>query len=290
MLKRNIAVIMAMLIVFISAASVLIHGTESENNASVFEIRNQIYSSKIAVAHYNNTNGLKLFTGDGFYQENRSGSHNIVMQYTKNGNINDFIRNDSDGVYMTGTYENTALVFYVRETHSEFTRLQIELTSKDEKSYFASMQPDDAQVTISLGVQDTNSPKWVVIAEDFINEADYLTIDYTKCPYDAQKNAYRVVLRTDDGMACFSKIELTGLELVDISGAKQDITYQDGIPSAPFNSESDADYIAVSAQMESEMFMTDSDDSHNLIKSFLLDFISFIARITDILVSLYGRG
>lgn len=284
------AIIISLLVLSVTAAAFAPYGSGTENNASVFETRKQAEKGNIAVVSYNSTYGLTLAAGDGTYTEKKNGSE-MSLIYSENDGIDSYLRKGSNGICLTGTYDNTALVFYVRETESEFSRLQIELKGVDEKMYFASIgsaQSPDVSATVRVGIRDGDSLQWLDMLSDCTSATEqYCTVDYTRCPYDSEKNAYQVVIRVDDGMACFTRIELTGLELVDISGDKTDIFYKNGVLSDTHDTGTNADYMSVKNQMESDIVYQDNHNDSSLIRNFLFRLYNFVLEITTLLRSFF---
>lgn len=280
------AIVFLLLLAILTSA---IYGTADENNGSLLEIRNQLRLGNIAVVHYNTTNGITFMTDDGTYKENSPVNGEMSLEFTKK--IDDkLVRNDENGIYLTGTYDNSALVFYVRETESEFSRLQIAVSCIDEKMYFASVgsqDEPDINTTLRLGMHDGVDYRWKEMLSDCtVGGEQYLTIDYTMCPYDESKNAYQIVLRADDGMACFTKVELTGLELVNISGDRKDISYKNGTIAKEHDASVNADYLSIKEQMDSQKLFS-ADTASSLIRNFLQRLYGFVLEITAILRSIF---
>ncbi len=279
-----------LLIVFAMLTSVF-YGSADENNGSLLEIRNQLRLGNMAVVHYNTTNGITFITDDGAYKENTPENGELSLTFAKRIDPK-MLRNDENGIYLTGTYDNSALVFYVRETESEFSRLQVAVNCIDEKMYFASIgSPDTPEIntTVRLGMSDGTHYKWKDILSECTEAGNqYLTIDYPFCPYDESKDAYQVVLRVDDGMACFSEIELTGLELVNISGDRNDISYENGVLADGYDASLNADYLGIKNQMASEKLLPDTAETSSFIKKFLQRLYDFIVEITAILRSIFA--
>lgn len=281
-------IVFSLFVIPFMAALFFLYGFAVENNASVFEIRKQAEKGHIAVVTYDSTSGITLSTSNGTYTEKNT-DNEMKLSYSANEGIDSYLRKGNDGIYLTGTYDNTAIAFYVRETESEFSRLQVEIKGIDEKMYFASIgstQSPDVNTTIRVGIQDGYGLQWLDMLSECTSATEqYCTVDYTRCPYDSEKNAYQVIIRVDEGMACFTKIELTGLDLVDISGDKTDISYQNGVLADAHDAEMNADYMSVKNQMMSDAVYP--ADNSSIIRNFLFRLYNFILRITTLLKSIF---
>lgn len=286
--KYITATVLLLLCIFFTS---VFYGTADENNGSLLEIRNQLRLGNMAVVHYNSTNGITFITDDGTYKEKTQGNEDMHLEFSRRFDPK-LLRNDENGIYLTGTYDNSALVFYVRKTDSEFSRLQIAVNCIDEKMYFAaigSADSPDINSTISLGINTGTGFVWKnMLTGHTESDEQYLTIDYTLCPYDESKDAYQIILKADEGMACFTKIELTGLELVNISGDRKNISYENGILSDLHDASLNADYLSIKNQMESEVCFSENSEVSSLIKNFLQMLYEFVLKITDILRSMFS--
>jgi len=288
-MKRKLHIITTVILLLCTVFNSVLYGSADENNGSLLEIRNQLRLGNIAVVHYNTTNGITFMTDDGTYKENTPVNGEMSLDFTKRIDSK-LVRNDENGIYLTGTYDNSALVFYVRETESEFSRLQIAVSCIDEKMYFASVgsqDEPDINTTLRLGMYDGADYRWKDMLTDCtVGGEQYLTIDYTMCPYDESKNAYQIVLRADEGMACFTKVELTGLELVNISGDRKDISYKNGTIANEHDASVNADYLSIKEQMASQKLFS-ADTASSLIRNFLQRLYGFVLEITAILRSIF---
>lgn len=288
-MKRKLHIITTVILLLCTVFNSVLYGSADENNGSLLEIRNQLRLGNIAVVHYNTSDGITFMTDDGTYKENTPANGEMSLDFTKRIDSK-LVRNDENGIYLTGTYDNSALVFYVKETESEFSRLQIAVSCIDEKMYFASVgsqDKPDINTTIRLGMHDGVDYRWKDILTDCtVSGEQYLTIDYTMCPYDKSKDAYQIVLRADDGMACFTKVELTGLELVNISGDRKDISYKNGTLAKEHDASVNADYLSIKEQMDSQKLFSVNTGS-SLIRNLLQRLYEFIIEITAILRSIF---
>ena len=288
-MKRKLHIMTTVILLLCTVFNSVLYGSADENNGSLLEIRNQLRLGNIAVVHYNTSDGITFMTDDGTYKENTPVNGEMSLDFTKRIDSK-LVRNDENGIYLTGTYDNSALIFYVRETESEFSRLQIAVSCIDEKMYFASVgsqDEPDINTTLRLGMYDGVDYRWKDMLSDCtVGGEQYLTVDYTMCPYDESKNAYQIVLRADDGMACFTKVELTGLELVNISGDRKDISYKNGTIANEHDASVNADYLCIREQMASQKLFSAGTGS-SLIRNFLQRLYGFVLEITAILRSIF---
>ena len=288
-MKRKLHIITTVILLLCTVFNSVLYGSADENNGSLLEIRNQLRLGNIAVVHYNTSDGITFMTDDGTYKENTPVNGEMSLDFTKRIDSK-LVRNDENGIYLTGTYDNSALVFYGRETESEFSRLQIAVSCIDEKMYFASVgsqDEPDINTTLRLGMHDGVDYRWKDMLTDCtVSGEQYLTVDYTMFPYDESKNAYQIVLRADEGMACFTKVELTGLELVNISGDRKDISYKNGTIANEYDASVNADYLSIKEQMTSQKLFSAGTGS-SLIRNFLQRLYWFVLEITAILRSIF---
>lgn len=288
---------------------------DTEINASFTELRDQIIQGKIAVVDYNTTDGIAVSTGTSTWTENLTGE-DTESQYKFNevNNVSDYLlQGPNNEVYMTGTYDNSAIVFYVKEDNSITHSLQLAVRGIDESLFFAGIESDaepQVNATVRVGVYDSTEYKWDDVLVSLTSSTEqYYPIDYRKCYYDATKDAYQVVIRIDNGMASYSGLKLTGLELIDIEGEKTDLYYENGvlmqntdvavaseysISTAAFMQADASTYVnfnSVSRQMRSTEIVSDEEDEDisgdsQLIESFLQKLIILLKKIVNAIRSL----
>lgn len=211
----------------------------TEQNVQFKELRKEIINGNVAVIEYNTTDGITLSTATSTWTEQYNESEiDYQLKFNEVKSIDDYmLQGPNNEVYHTGTYTNSALVMYVRETASENQTLQIGVRGLDESMFFAGIASDaspDVNALIRVGVYEDGSYKWdKPLATITSSTEQYYVIDYKNCYYDSEKGAYQVVIRVDDGMVSYSGIKLAGLEIVDIGGEKTDYFYSSGILMQP---------------------------------------------------------
>ena len=200
-----------------------------EKDAQFIELRKQIVEGKVAVGSYTEDSGLKINTALHTWTEDHDGK----LTSNEVETVEDYLlRGPNNEVYVTGTYDNAALIFYVEETEAETHSLQIALRNVDEIAFFSGVetegQPQD-KVTVRYGIKEGTGYNWKTLVTDMENSTEqYFTIDYTKCPYIEGKG-YQVVVMVDNGMASFSSLKYSGLEFYTIDANIGNIGFINGI-------------------------------------------------------------
>lgn len=211
----------------------------TEQNAEFKELRKEIINGNIAVIEYNVTDGITLSTGTSTWTEQYNESEtDYQLKFNEVTSVDDYLlQGPNNEVYHTGTYSNSALVMYVRETAAQNQSLQIGIRGMDETKFFAGIENDsspDVNAVVRVGVYTEEGYKWdTPLATITSSTEQYYVINYKDCYYDTEKGAYQVVIRADEGMVSYSGIKLTGLEILDIGGEKTDYFYSDGILMQP---------------------------------------------------------
>lgn len=187
-----------------------------------YSFRKQTEYGNMAVVHFSAADGLTIYTSDAerceFFAENGA-----VYPYTR---ASDDALRGSDALYLTGTFDNSAAVFYVRETDAEARSLKITVNAVDEAEFFAGITADrDAVSLVSLAVTDGEAIYWRAL--DTIGENEKtIEIYYEDCPYDEVLGAYVIVLRADEGMTRFDKLTLEGLSLAELEACRYTLHYR----------------------------------------------------------------
>ncbi len=198
---------------------------DTEKGAQFIELRNEIAAGNIAVVKYTDT--ITVSTSTSTWTENLHGE----FIFNEVNSVDDYIlTGPNNEVYMTGTYGQSALVFYVKEIGTGAHSLQIALRGIDENLFFSGNTTDPAVAAkVKFGVYQDGNYAWEWLNEKVISSTEqYYVIDYTKCYYDSTKGAYQVVITVDEGMISFSSLKLTGLELVIVNGEKASLKYENG--------------------------------------------------------------
>lgn len=276
-------------VILSSAAINKLSGNVTAKNG---EIREYIEDGFIAVAEYNSTDSIKISTGTSLWaKDTDSFAPEAEFIFSEYGNADEYLRQgDDDRVYMSGTYDNSALVFYVRETDDEEHKLLIGIENIDESMFFADIQ-SQKYARVRLGIAVNDKSKWENLQ---INDTDSpVQINYRNCFYDAEKDAYQVVIRVDNGMAAFSVIELTGLEILNVEGSGKNLYYQDGVLMTADGKEADSAEYANFTETEKLMKTADvlpSEAYIALLKSFLQSVAAQMQKIIDAFILLFGQG
>lgn len=184
--------------------------------------RKQTENGNMAVVHYSPADGLMLYSSDGGRSEYFAEDGPV---YTWAPAEADALRG-SDALYLTGTFDNSAVTFYVRETEAEKRSLKINLNAVDEAEFFAGITTQQNAVSsVSLAVSDGESIYWRSL--DTIGENEKtVEIYYEDCPYDESLGAYVVVLRADEGMTRFDKLSIEGLTLAELEACRYTLHYR----------------------------------------------------------------
>lgn len=221
--------------------------TDDEKDAVFTELRNEIVAGNIGTVKYNTTDGITVSTATSTWTEHLSESiYDYQLKFNAVSTIDDYLlKGPNNEIYQTGTYDNAALVFYVKETDAASHGLQIGIRGLDESLFFAGIESDaaaDVNATVRVGVVEDNGYKWdEALASITSSTEQYYKIDYKKCYYDSEKAAYQIVIRVDEGLVSFTGLKLTGLELVSIKGENTDLYYENGILMQPSQSEEAAE-------------------------------------------------
>ena len=215
-------------IIFIAAAiciAALTAGAVLGESSNTTSFRNQLSKGNIAIAHFNNYDGLLLCTGNGerseyFAEEGMAYEYTSADEYTFRG---------KDGIYLTGTFDNSAVAFYVREAEAEARYLSISAKAVQEAEFFAGIKTDTpASSTLSIAVSDGTDIMWRELTT--LNGDSFTTTEiwYEDCPYDEVLDAYLIVIRSDNGMTCFDTLSLSGLVLAELENCNESLFYSNG--------------------------------------------------------------
>lgn len=184
--------------------------------------RKQTENGNIAVVHYSPADGLILYSSDGGRSEYFAEEGPV---YTWAPAEDDALRG-SDALYLTGTFDNSAVAFYVREAEAEARSLKINVKAVDEAEFFAGISTQrNAVSSISLAVSDGEELYWRKLSE-IGKTSETVEIYYEDCPYDETLGAYVIVLRADEGMTRFDKLSLEGLTLAELEACRYTLHYR----------------------------------------------------------------
>ena len=271
--------------VFIAAAifiAALTAGAMLGDGSASLSFRNQLSKGNIAITHFNNYDGLLICTGSGERSEYFA-DDGAVYEYSP---ADEYTFRGKDGIYLSGTFDNSAVAFYVRETEAQTRALKISVKATDEASFFAGIKTDtSASSTLSIAVSDGTDIMWRELAE--LSDASFTTTDiwYEDCPYDEVLDAYLIVLRADNGMTCFDTLTLSGLELAELENCKESLFYSNGElrHGDPYGDSSAADEklhfntILLREALASELEYNTSKDR--------VSFLDFAFRLYDFIIS-----
>ncbi len=264
-------------------------------NRKTDNICNEIINGNIAVAQYNSTDGISVYTADSNWNRKEvSAGSELSFSHNITENIDDYIRiNDDNEICMTGTYDNTALIFYVKETQADQHTLSVSFRGIDEAMFFAGIEDSapDIDYTVSYGSFNNSVFEWInLFTHNSASSELTYSVDYKDCFYDADKNAYQIVIRVTDGMAAFTQIKLDGLEFVNIKGANKDLYYKDGTlmnsDNSVANAYNHANFNALTYQMQSDI---SSDRENQESNSFFSDFFDSIKAFLQKLANFFQK-
>lgn len=216
---------------------------DTEKDAVFTEVRDEIVKGNIGTVSYNSTDGISFSTATSTWTEYYSETiFDYQLKFNAVTSVNEYLmQGPNNEVYQTGTYDNSALVFYVKETDSAYHSAQIGLRGLDESLFFAGIESGttpDVNAAVRVGIYEDGTYKWdKYLAQLSSSTEQYYTIDYKNCYFDESKGAYQIVIRVDEGLVSFTNIKLTGLELISIEGEATDLYYENGILMQPSEDE-----------------------------------------------------
>ena len=274
-------------LIFISA------GAQSENQTTV-SFAQQFRMGNVAVTDYNTTDGISLYSKSYVRHEQQTPDRTI---FTYEGTGSDYPRiSNSNGIYISGTYDLSTIVFFVKETQTECGSMVLNTSVIDEVEFFADIQSESVAVSsVSMLVTDGENFSWRKIFSADSSDVKVTDINYYDCPFDEDKNAYMVALRVDNGMTCFSSIQLSDLEIVKITDCRKPLFYENGVlmQGAPDTSYTQADAIAnfnldlISNAASCDKIDYDYSDPVSPLTVFLRNFYNFLVRVSTILLSIF---
>ena len=196
------------------------HYKDVESGASFLELRDKIVNGYIGAAEYDGVK-VTVSTSTTSWTENHTGS--TVDEITFEGNevasVNDYlIMGPNNEVYMDGTFTNSAIVLYVKETGS-IHDLQIAVRALDYGEFIGAGKTFE-NITLQYGVKVGDTYGWLPLATSRSSTEQYFTVPYTECPM-TDDGCYQVALRvapTNDytpAFASFSTLKMNGLELMN---------------------------------------------------------------------------
>lgn len=209
--------------------------TDEENGAEFKEIRDLIVNGEVAVAEYDGEN-MKVSTGTTTWTENRNGVDSTGNKFEGNqvDSVSDYLTlGPNNEVYMNGSVDDAALVFYVEETGDGAHNLQIAVHGVDGGAFIAG-ESTGIEAAISYGTKTDGKYGWTKLSTVESATEQYYTIDYTKCPY-VEGKGYQVAIKVDEesnnvpAMVAYTSLKINGLEIISVGGEATTLYYDNGI-------------------------------------------------------------
>lgn len=278
----------AALCVALSAGALL---SEDTSTVSIYK---QFRNGNIAVADFSVSNGMTVYSGNGVRSEFYT-DYGTVYQY--NTAQTDYPRSNSkDGLCISGTYDNSTVIFYVKEADTEVHALQVVTKAIDEAYFFAGIKSEKTASSVSMAVYDGETIKWRTVIDAASDDEITTELYYGDCPFDEKQNAYMIALRVDSGMTCFNSLKLTGLEVIELNDCKNDIYYDNGtlMQGTPDGANTTAaetahfNYILLSEITSSEMREDEIEIDFSAITKLMQRISEFIIKVTEFLSKFFG--
>lgn len=204
---------------------------DNENGATFAELRKLVVDGYAALASYDG-DALTVGTGTNTWVENRNGEvqdGDIDMGFTQVNKVDDYlVKGPNNEVYMHGSLNNSAIVFYVKEeAGAKVHNLQIAVHAMDE-GLFLGAGSTGMSSQIYYGIKTEDGFGWEPLVTATSATEQYYTIDYTKCPLDAN-GYYQVAVKANTGMASFTSIKYNGLLINSMVGTPASMRYVNGV-------------------------------------------------------------
>lgn len=216
------------LIVLLSSA--VISSTAKTDTQTTVSFTQQFKMGNAAVADYNSTDGISLYSKSVVRHETATPDGRV---FTYSGTDSGYPRvTNKDGIFISGTYDNSTIVFYITETADAIQSLSLKTKNINEASYFAGITSEritSSSVSMAVFNSDEETLCWRKIINTSSDDTIITDIDYSDCPFDEEKNAYMIALRVDGGMTCFEGIQIAGLEIVQLNDCRKPLFYKDGV-------------------------------------------------------------
>ena len=191
---------------------------DNEQGADILQIHDQIEAGKMTATEVN-AEEVKLGTGFSCFSENRN--NNFI-----HGNKVDSIEaystiGPNNELYLDGLSLTQALGFYVKPDDSvpmtERT-LQIGVRALDANALlgYTTVVYESTPIDLLQSNDNGGSPAWTKLASVTSGTEQYYVIDPTLCTYDAEKGAYLVMLRPQNGMVSLTGLKVKGYTLLPI--------------------------------------------------------------------------
>ncbi len=189
----------------------------NEKGAKILQIHDEIIAGNILVAE-TTSDSVSIGTGLSTFTENRN---NNIINGNKADSVDDYaLVGPNNEVYLDGLSMRQALAFYVRPDASvklEERTLQIGVRALDaaKTGGFTELQlSDKGKLVLMQSNANDGTPAWTQMAELTAGIEQYYVLDPMLCTYDAQKDAYLVLIMPVNGLVSLTGIKIKGYELI----------------------------------------------------------------------------
>ena len=290
---RHILLIIAVSVVLITL--IIVSATALTSTQTTASFTQQFKMGNIAVADFNTTDGISLYSKSSVRNEQQTPDGSI---FTYEGTSSGYPRvNNKEGIFISGTYDNSTIVFYLTETDAGSKSLSVKTKGVDEADYFAGIESDRIESAVSIAVfnEEKDELCWRTVITNTSSDIITTDIDYEDCPFDEDKNAYMIALRVDTGMTVFDSIQLSGLSIATITDCRKTLFYKDGIlmqgdPASTYTqADSDANFNLDMIKYVTECTKDEQSvlNPMNRIEVFLKNLYEFLLRFINNVLSMY---
>ena len=290
---RHILLIIAVSVVLITL--IVVSATALTTTQTTASFSQQFKMGNIAVTDFNTTDGISLYSKSSVRNEQQTPDGVI---FTYEGASSGYPRvNNKEGIFISGTYDNSTVVFYLTETDAESKSLSVKTKGVDEADYFAGIESDRTESAVSIAVinEEKDELCWRPVITNTSSDIITTDIDYEDCPFDEDKNAYMIALRVDTGMTVFDSIQLSGLTIATITDCRKTLFYKDGIlmqgdPASTYTqADSDANFNLDMIKYVTECTKDEQSvlNPMNQIEVFLKNLYEFLLRFINNVLSMY---
>lgn len=196
---------------------------DNEQGADILQIHDQLEAG-LMTAFEVNSDAVQLGTGFSSISENRN--NNLIT-----GNKVDSIEaystiGPNNELYLDGLSLSQGLAFYVKPDDSvpaNERTLQIGVRALDANALlgYTTVVYESTPIDLLQSNANGGSPAWTKLASVTSGIEQYYVIDPTLCTYDAEKGAYLVMLRPQNGMVSLTGLKIKGYTLVEAFKASQ---------------------------------------------------------------------
>lgn len=196
---------------------------DNEQGAGILQIHDQLEAG-LMTAFEVNSEAVQLGTGFSSISENRN--NNLIT-----GNKVDSIEaystiGPNNELYLDGLSLSQGLAFYVKPDDSvpaNERTLQIGVRALDANALlgYTTVVYESTPIDLLQSNANGGSPAWTKLASVTSGIEQYYVIDPTLCTYDAEKGAYLVMLRPQNGMVSLTGLKIKGYTLVEAFKASQ---------------------------------------------------------------------